>query len=180
MIEFPFNEVEGLLSPADRVHLRDLAASCRDLPGVMVEIGSMYGASAVCLKSGAPDKRLYCHDFFEPDKLWKFNQAVKLSGFAGIEVIPGDFRKTFSVPLMSPKSICLGFVDHDHTYKSTWAAFDIIWPLLATKGLLLFHDYGHPGYGGGTAAINEIAKKLGRKSKFSVFDDSSIATLVKL
>lgn len=160
MIQFPYNEVEGYLSESDRVYLGDLAFACSDLQGPMVEIGSYKGLSALCLKHGAPSKKLFCFDFFEDDKVGAFQANMERAGVSVLGVIgsKGDFRSTIPA-VLGNDSIALAFVDHDHQFVTTKAAYELIWPRLSSGGILAFHDYGHPDYPAGTKFIDTLTHK---------------------
>lgn len=140
--KFPFPNVEGYLSEADKIALRDFAAKCRHLPGVYVEIGSYKGLSALCIACGFDFARtLFCFDLFEPEKLDEFTKNTTIDGKVFAAPIVGDFKGTFNL-----SSVCFAFVDHSHTLEDTKAAYELLWPRLSKGALLLFHDYFHPDY----------------------------------
>lgn len=143
MTTFPFNDIPGLLSAADKIALRDLSAKCRHLPGVYVELGSYFGLSALCIAAGLDFARtLFCYDLFETDKLAEFQKNTERENCVPVVIpIVGDFRDTLKV-----KEICFAFVDADHSIETTKAAWDMIFPRLVKGGIILFHDVGHPSW----------------------------------
>lgn len=143
MIKFPFKEVEGYLSPEDRVSLKMLAERQSNVFGSFAEIGSYKGLSALCIMAGAkPEKFLHCFDFFEPDKFCEFGLNTE-SYWNRIIPHAGDFKKSSIDPTAL---FAFVFADHSHTLEDTAAAYKIFWPLLSKGGVFAVHDYSHPDY----------------------------------
>jgi predicted O-methyltransferase YrrM len=158
MIEFPFDNIDGMLSQEDRFNLRNLSARCEPLNRVMFEVGSYVGLSALCIIDGwTTDSKLYCYDWFEEPKLLKFVSNVKKHRFGTyVETVSGDFKK-FSPHFATRFSF--GFIDHTHNLEDTKAAYDMFWPHISVGGILCFHDYTHPDYQEPRAFLDSLPHK---------------------
>ena len=79
-----------------------------------------------------------------------------LSMFDGdvpVNIVEGDIAAT--LPRHTPPApVALIFCDAD-TYAPTKAALDVLWPLLAPGGLIVFDEYGHDPWPGETKAVDE-------------------------
>lgn len=148
-----FPNVLGYMTEAERLALQRCVIESSGVSGDALEIGSLNGLSALLILSVLQsDKKLYCVEIGDTSNL---NSNVAGSPFAGqLRVINSDVKdlKPEEIPTLS-----FAFVDHDHSYENTVAAFNLIWPKLSAGGIIAFHDYGHPNYEGGTSAINMLA-----------------------
>lgn len=149
-LTFPFNEVTGLISEADRKDLQYLSNCCVKVPEYYLEIGSLYGASTLCILSGImgfePRHTLVSLDINHFEHAPIVEQNIINAGMdpVGVIMVSGDFRNT--LPTIHLRTIAFAFVDHDHRLATTRAAYDLIWPRLNSGGILAFHDYDHPEY----------------------------------
>lgn len=146
MTIFPFETVSGLLTNEDKQNLAMLSRQCAAIPGDYAEIGSNQGLSSLCILSGMPaSKLLWCYDYFDESVLIPFNKNLSEAGMdRRVRVFRGDFRVTLKRD--APGQIAFAFIDHDHRWETTVAAYAMLWPLLSPGGILAFHDYGHPDY----------------------------------
>ena len=106
--------VEGLISEQDKQDLARLAGAS-DRKGIVCEIGSLYGASAIAILQGLAGNGdfIFCYDLFEPEKLETFRRNLAGIGFSDKYLaIPGDFNLTFPHPSAN-RAIAFAFVDHD-------------------------------------------------------------------
>lgn len=161
MITFPYDSIDGLLSAEDRIGLRDLAASCKELPGVIVEIGSYKGLSACCIMDGLPNKTIICMDWFEIPKRYIFWQNIEDAGFRGrVTTAVGDFKQGTSLfEDLIERGIAFSFCDHTHSLDDTKFAHDWLWPLIQPGGILAFHDYRNNLYPEATVWLDTLPHK---------------------
>lgn len=152
--DLQFKGVEGQLSWEDRRRLFDLSLQAISARGDYLEIGSNYGLSTLCILAGMSDLRvLHVFDIFAPRNLGLFKTNIdQFFPSAKLGLIPGDFVQN----RRSYDAIAFAFVDHDHGYKNTALAYEWLWPMITSNGILAFHDYGHPDYPGGTKFMGEI------------------------
>ena len=142
-LEFPFPTVEGYISHADKENLRLLAARVETVPGMMVEVGSYQGLSALCLLSGGTH-HLVMFDWFEPDKRAVCVHNLEQAGMLyRTTLLAGDFKQNEK---FFPRSLSLAFIDHTHALADTKAAYEMFWPRLVAGGIMAFHDYSHPDF----------------------------------
>ena len=157
MLQFPFNEVEGLVTENDKLTLQSLACECAVLPGIFVEIGSYRGLSALCILSGAPKAKLLCFDIFDPVNIGTFKSGIEEAGFtANVQVVIGDFKETIGA---LNDDVAFAFIDHDHTKESTVMAYDHLWPRMVKDGLLLFHDFRNFAYSEPTGFLEALPNR---------------------
>jgi hypothetical protein len=138
----------------DLEHLSGMVYTTRDLPGVIVEVGSYKcGATAVLAEAAVkytnPIKDVYAFDIF--GGLPYENQETFLSfadadfeeilefvrPYSNIKLIRGKHEET--IPNFK-KEISLIFLDSDF-YSSHFVALKNFWPLLPSKGAIVFHDW---------------------------------------
>ena len=162
--------VEGLISEQDKQDLARLAGAS-DRKGIVCEIGSLYGASAIAILQGLAGNGdfIFCYDLFEPEKLETFRRNLAGIGFSDKYLaIPGDFNLTFPHPSAN-RAIAFAFVDHDHSFENTASAYAKIWNLLLPGGVLVFHDYEHCDYPGGTRFLDTVANVLLKRDGMIAF-----------
>lgn len=142
-----------------------------EVPGDVAEFGSYKGHSgyliARTLDALASDKRLYLFDAFDSfpheslgvDYFWSDTHEVDFnavrSAFAEmprVELIKGDFTATFAAS--SVGTLAMAYIDCD-SYRATRYLLGALPGRIATNGLLVCEDYGHPALLGNRAAVHE-------------------------
>jgi O-methyltransferase len=140
--------------------------------GDIAEFGSYRGHSgwliARTLQALGSDKKLYMFDTFEEfpaesfgvDHHWNSSHYVdfgevrdKLSGFANVTLVKGDFTQTLA---QSPvRRLALAYIDCD-SYRATRFLIDALWSThLSPRAALVCEDYGHPALLGNRVAVHE-------------------------
>lgn len=152
--QFPFPNVQGYLSPEDRVNLKMLAERQSKVHGCFFEIGSHMGLSALCILShSGPVKLLECFDFFEDVKFETFIENVARTYPDRVLTHRGDFKNW---KIENHVRYSLGMVDHSHSLEDTKAAYEMFWPHLSSGGVMCFHDVGHPDWPEATEYIQKL------------------------
>jgi predicted O-methyltransferase YrrM len=147
-----FPSVVGYISQPERIALQRCVLDTAHIPGDALEIGSLNGLSALLILSVLDSsKNLICIEKGQTETLSKNLFESGLSD--NFVIINNDFN---IVELSGDAKLSFVFIDHDHTYENTIAAFNRFWPLLSSGGIIAFHDYGHPEFPGGSKAIQEL------------------------
>lgn len=156
------------LKPARLEVLAKYVAQCRDLPGEMVEVGVWRGGSARLICELAPEKTVHLFDTFcglpapshPGDRHRKGDwsdtgvDVVKdtLAGLDNYELHVGEFPASLPTEFVTE----LSFVHLDtDLYAPTAAALDLLWPRVATNGVMLFDDYAAGLCAGVMVAVHE-------------------------
>lgn len=145
-------KIEGCLFPGEEVYLAYLAMSCTG-EGVIVEIGSYLGRSAVSLGLGSLQgsrTMVFTYDHFlgdpfmevSPSQFATLQRNIQSSGVASI-VIPSNVpsseaAKSFSDPIE------LLFVDANHAFEEVENDFNLWSPKVIVGGTVAFHDTFDP------------------------------------
>ncbi len=141
------------------------------LPGVVADLGTCRGGTALILRRLAPDKELHCFDTWEgtphDDPLchhkrgeWaaSFDDCRKLvcnvAGCGPTHWHRGVFPKVVELADDSDK-FCFVYADTD-TYQSTRDAIAFFWPRMVTGGVMFFDDYGWEPCAGVVKAVDEV------------------------
>jgi hypothetical protein len=162
------------------------------LQGDLAEFGSFKGQSgfltASYLKKIKSDKKLFMFDAFENfpvesigvDRFWSNTHEVdfeeisqKFINFDNVELVRGDFTKTFSQS--NCKKLCLVFADCD-SYRGTEFIINAIFDdLLVAGGIMIFEDYGHANLLGNRLAVHKaFDQKANAFCFFSQFSGSFV------
>lgn len=169
-----FPEVLGYITEPERIALQACVLSVSKIPGDAFEVGSLNGLSALLTLSVLPShKDFLCIEKGQVETLCENLTKYGLGEKAG--AVCQDFKS-----MEIAAEFCFGFIDHDHTYENTMAAFDKFWPLISKGGVLAFHDYGHPDYPGGTKAIDEIIEDGNKHGAITIETTGSIIFFGKL
>jgi predicted O-methyltransferase YrrM len=150
---------EGWLPKADAEFLFDAARAAERCEGVIVEIGSYKGRSAVALAL-AGTSQVYCIDTFTdvtgrggeiyPNSVADFLRNIASAGLTD-RVTPivstsklarEGWGIDHNFPVAFP--IKLLFIDGDHAYESVKQDYELWSPLVVTGGWVIFHDYTKP------------------------------------
>lgn len=135
------------------------------LNGNIVEVGSMFGRSAVCWAMSAdPSVKIVCIDWFQTDMVQHHNvdddicliHSFPLSGavynveeafikhtkdFPNIKMLKG--HSPTALGSYVPDPIDLFFLDAAHTNPSDWENLCYFIPFIKEGGLICGHDYGN-------------------------------------
>jgi O-methyltransferase len=85
-----------------------------------------------------------------------------------VKFVKGDVAKTLAEAANLPRAIAVLRLDTDW-YESTKAELEILYPRLATGGILIVDDYGH--WGGARKAVDEYFAR-GRRPFFQYIDQT--------
>lgn len=133
-------------SSAELRQLHRLASGCPPQASV-VELGSYLGASTCYLAAGLSAKggRIVCVDTWQNEtmpegvkdthKEFQDNTASVASMLTILRKPTADLRGEDL-----PAGIHLAFIDADHSYEATRADTNLLLPLMAPDGVLVFHD----------------------------------------
>jgi hypothetical protein len=164
----------------------------KSLEGDLAEFGSFKGQSgfltASYLEKIKSDKKLFMFDAFEKfpvesigvDRFWSKTHDVdfeeisqKFISFDNVELVKGDFTKTFSQS--NCKKLCLVFVDCDSYRGTEFIINEIFDDLLVAGGIMIFEDYGHANLLGNRLAVHKaFDHKANAFCFFSQFSGSFI------
>ena len=130
--------------------LTNLASLAEQVPdhGVIVEIGSMFGKTAMCLSQSAPTCSIHCYD------LWPGNVEIPFDGNEYINSIDTFKEFTKSCENIFPRrinsvvdleyttnSVDMVFIDAAHKNPWDWEYIEYFLQKLKPKGILCGHDY---------------------------------------
>lgn len=161
-------------------HLARYAAT---LPGIMVELGTLRGGTAMLVKRAAANNPHACRppkSLMAIDTFSGIPNATELDGHRN-----GDFALTdserneviarlekyeialfgmkmewASERIISQYGFCFAHFDAD-TYQSAKEFLAFFWPRMVTGGFMVFDDYGWPQCAGVKKALNEHAESTG-------------------
>ena len=122
------------------IEVMELWNQAKQVDGVIVEIGTLHGGSAVMLSDSKA--KVYTIDV---------NPRLEVEG--DFELIKGDsieIAKTWKRP------IDLLFIDGNHTYEGVRDDIASWLPFVRDGGVVIFHDYG--SWAGVTEAVDEAVR----------------------
>jgi hypothetical protein len=154
---------------ADLVMLLKIAACAQ--PQRVMEIGSYRGYTALCLAQHlSPEAKIVTIDR-HPDH----GEAYRATSLAHrIERRAGEIdRAMFAGD--EPASADLIFVDADHSYSSVRNDTELVLPLLAPAGFIVWHDYANWGYFSGENGVPEYLGELGARLPIGHVAGSTLA-----
>ena len=123
-----YKNAKGYLRPEEREYLHHIAAHA-GLEGVILNIGTEYGASLVCFRLGNVDCTIIGMDL----------DNTKAPDGLGIVYVTGDSSKLFEVVSRAYPIVDVLFIDGDHTYQGVLA--DTAYTqLIDIGGYVIFHD----------------------------------------
>jgi predicted O-methyltransferase YrrM len=127
--------IEGWMSENELQVIEQLALIPQN-NGVVAEVGSWMGRSAVCWAMTAhPSTTIYCFDPF--NRLDKFVENT--SQFKNI--IPVKGLVPSQAVYTDPRPIDVFFVDSDHKNPNEWEVIKHFLPFVRTDGIIAGHDY---------------------------------------
>ena len=127
--------IEGWMTEAELQVIEQLALIPQN-NGVVAEVGSWMGRSAVCWAMTAhPSTTIYCFDPF--NRLDKFVENT--SQFKNI--IPVKGLVPSQAVYTDPRPIDVFFVDSDHKNPNEWEVIKHFLPFVRTDGIIAGHDY---------------------------------------
>ena len=190
--------VDGIIgsSPEECFKLYEAVVLTKNLPGEIMEIGSLYGRTSCAIALGAKEtgKKAVCVDYlFQYPDL----ETCKLGGYAKYpspETIGDAFTKNTylaftrhlierdlfdDVVIMASKSEQVAtiwnkplkfiFIDADHSYEGVKKDFELFEPYVLSGGLIGMHDIDPVGHPGVVKFYNEVMAT----GKYEVFWDGS-------
>ena len=143
--------VDGWLTNKEGETLYNLAKSCSG-NGVIVEIGSWKGKSAIWLGNGSKNGdnvKIYAIDPHvgspeqqkENEKIWTFEEFKKNIKNAGLDDVIAPLVKTSEEAAKNfNKPVEFIFIDGAHEYEFVKLDFDLWFPKLLNGGTMAFHD----------------------------------------
>ena len=165
------------------VLMRELqAVLSKNIEGDVVELGCYEGTSALfearLLRELAPHKYLWLYDSFEglppktsADTSPLGTQFKRGELHASQAKLRANFRKAgLPTPLIKkawfnqllpqhlPNVICFAYLDGDF-YESIRESLVLVWPKMATGGVVIIDDYANQSLPGAAKAVNEFATK---------------------
>lgn len=168
MLEYKGVEIYQI--PEEIENIRKLVRETENVPGIIAEIGTYQGATALIIREETK-KQLYTFDTFEgfPDVLndsdsknyfvgdckADFKIAEKLLKHTDIIIVKGVFPETGKI--IKDSKFSFVHIDVD-IYKSAKDALEFFLPRMNKGGIILLHDYpAHPGV---KKAVDELGLKL--------------------
>lgn len=139
MEQYDHRTAKGYLRPEEREFLRFVAGTAGQ-DGVIVNIGTEYGASLVCFRLGNSNCDIVGIDI----------DNSKAPKDLRIDFVDGDSSKLFDVIRQAWPIIDVLFVDGDHSYQGALADTTYA-ELVDIGGYVIFHDcydYAFPRKGG--------------------------------
>lgn len=130
--------------------LNNLASLAEQIPdsGVIVEVGSLFGKTALCLAQAAPTCSIHCYD------LWPGQVVIPSDGKEYINSIDTFKEFTKSCKNISPRrissvadldytanSVDMFFIDASHQNPWDWEYIEYFLQKLKPGGILCGHDY---------------------------------------
>ena len=153
--------IQSWTGPVELRALYDLATRVPPNASAL-EIGSYLGASSCYLAAGLAERngRLFCVDTWrnetmpdgERDTFAEFSENVRPVANR-ITTIRKRSEELLATDVPAP--IHLAFIDGDHDYDAVRRDFDIVGPLMASGGVVAFHDFGDPQFPGVSRVVGE-------------------------
>lgn len=147
---------------AEEVGMLKYAAAMMEGPSPhkIVNVGAGAGTSSLALREACPNDTLYSIDISTGGPLGgfsgetnAFNQAFIHHALHPIQLLgdSGEIAKSWTYG-----EVDMVFIDDGHHYNDI--SRDIIswWPLLKTRGVIAFHDYGAPVWPDVETAVKEL------------------------
>ena len=172
-----------------------IAELARRIPknGVAIEVGSMFGRSAACWATHAPDSAIiYCIDSWHSCYTQEHSYSVEvclqnkfpISGkqynllaeftnntkfFPNIKMIQGHCP---SQTLWDNINIDLFFLDAGHTNPNDWEIIEYFLPFIKSGGIICGHDYHENNFPDVVENVSKLEKMFNNKA--ILFEDSLI------
>jgi len=152
-----WTEIEGQFTESEGDDLQELSKN-----KVVLEIGSWYGRSTVCLAEVA--QQVYACDPHKAANTQilgeKFvsldNFKENIQGYNNIVLLLG--KSEDMVPSLGNRFFDVVWIDGCHNYSAVKMDIEVALPKLKDKGIMVFHDWGWDGNkdGGPSKAVKEI------------------------
>lgn len=166
MTRLEYEGVQIYQTPEEVENIRKLVKETENVPGVIAEIGTYQGASALIMREET-NREIYTFDTFMgfPDTLHesdpksyfvgdcKASDAIARRLLAGknINIVVGKFPDTSDV--IKDKKFSFVHIDVD-IYQSTKDSLGFFLPRMSEGGIILIHDY--PAHTGVTQAVKDL------------------------
>jgi predicted O-methyltransferase YrrM len=142
------NNIPGFLTPADLKALYQLASSLSE-NSIIVEIGSLYGKSAVQLARSAPNSTINCFDFWQGWQIAPDDGITRINVLETFKSFTKDYTNIKAKQIThSPNGAEWGnqlvdmvFIDADHHNPADWEIIEYWMPKIKKGGILCGHDY---------------------------------------
>lgn len=142
----------SLDSAARPPELAELLALAGDRTTV-VELGTGTAWSAIAMALDQRARRVISYD---PCVRLERDAYLELAGAGVRERIELREESASAGPRAGDPPPALLFIDSAHDRESVLAAFNAWRDALAPEAIVVFHDYGHPGYPGVSEAVSEL------------------------
>lgn len=150
--------------------------------GIIVEIGSLHGRSAVCWAMSAPTSTVYATDLFcdyvstqiFDDEMTNYHNFPRTGDVTSLEVFINNTKhipniipiKADHFPII-PKELDgispnLVFLDALHKNPNDWNIIEAWIPKIAPGGILCGHDYGHQEFPDVIENAHRVCNMLGK------------------
>ncbi len=108
-------------------------------PGIMIELGTSLGISALYQSAGFPEGKLFTLEGC-PETANAARQNFKSAGKNSIECITGNFDETLPALLKRTSHFDYLFIDGNHTYEATLNYFKLSKPFTRQDSVMIFDD----------------------------------------
>jgi predicted O-methyltransferase YrrM len=165
------NKVPGWINDGDLIALYLLASG---LPknSIIVEVGSLFGKSAVQIAKSAPSSSVYCFDLWNgyftsgSDDINRYNNIETFQFFTKdyLNIKPIKIKKSPDSAEWGDDPIDMIFLDTSHHNPSDWEIIEYWINKLNHNGLLCGHDYQdeNPPWPDVYENVKKLEKMLGK------------------
>jgi predicted O-methyltransferase YrrM len=129
-----------------------LAISDKTSSPLFVNLGSGHGTSSLAMAEACPEADIYSVD----NNLWFMECERKTFNEAGKKQPHQIHSNCHDPDLVFEHEVDLIFVDADHRENEVRSDILKWFQYIRNKGIIAFHDYGHPNYPGVRIAVDEL------------------------
>lgn len=174
-----FMATEGMMDPLDGAFLYTAARHALWQTGrrLAIELGVFKGRSTVCIAQACKEMgaRLYCYDkWCQPTLIGKSCDSDVRANLAEAGVSDCVDIATMDTAEAGKKwgkgTVGFVFVDADHSKEGVMKDCAAWWPLMATRGLMCFHDVNHKPTGDGIAEYMATQRNARKVATVGVID----------
>ncbi len=153
-IEIAEKDNWGFLREAEVSALQSLVHLAIDgkVAPLFVNLGSGHGTSSLAMAEACPGADIYSID----NNLWFMECERKTFNEAGRKQPHQIHSNSHDPDLVFEHEIDFIFVDADHRENEVRADILKWFQYIRNKGIIAFHDYGHPNYPGVRIAVDEL------------------------
>lgn len=165
-------ETEGFMELPELEYLAYAASRSSRI----LEIGSWKGRSAIAMAENTKGL-VYCVDTwsghleasenFSAECFMAFLKNTK--GFLNIVPIPLESSHAAAILSRFRQHLDMIFIDGRHDYEGVAADIQAWTPLLAPRGILAGHDYGHPDWPDVVTAVDKLVPKFRRVPETNIW-----------